>query len=230
MARNADHERALLAEQSEYYSQRAHEYEDWWYRRAGYDNGAQNNERWFKETALLEQALAAFRPAGRVLEMACGTGLWTRHLARYADQVSAIDGSLEMIDLNRERVAQHNVRYIQADLFDWQPTETYDVCFFGFWLSHVPEERFADFWGTVRAALAPGGRVFFLDSATLDRWPQDALSGPIMVRQLADGRSFRIIKRFYEPRSLERTLAQLGFEATVSRTPEYFIYASAQPR
>lgn len=230
MAESADHEQDLLAEQSEYYRQRAGEYEDWWYRRAGYDNGAQGNERWFKETVLLEQALASFKPTGRVLELACGTGLWTRHLARYADQVSAVDGSQEMIHLNRERVAQPNVRYIQANLFHWQPTETYDVCFFGFWLSHVPEERFAHFWSMVRSALVPGGRVFFLDSATLDRWHQDALNGSVMVRQLADGRCYRVVKRFYEPRSLEQTLAQLGFEATVRRTPEYFIYASAQPR
>lgn len=230
MTETTDHDQDLLAEQSEYYRQRACEYEDWWYRRAGYDGGAHNNERWFAETELLEQALATFKPTGRVLELACGTGLWTRHLARYADEVSALDGSHEMLALNRRQVAQPNVRYIQADLFSWEPTETYDVCFFGFWLSHVPAERFADFWRMVRAALAPGGRVFFLDSASLDRWGQDALTGSVMVRQLADGRRFRIVKHFYEPRALEQTLEQLGFKANVCRTPKYFIYASAQPR
>jgi SAM-dependent methyltransferase len=219
----------LLAEQSEYYRQRAGEYEDWWYRRGGYDNGVQSNEGWFAETGQLEGALAEFAPTGNVLELACGTGLWTQHLVRYAEQVTALDGSSEMIALNRERVAAHNVRYAQSDLFRWTPTETYDVCFFGFWLSHVPAERFADFWGMVRAALAPDGRVFFVDSANRDRWGRDSLDGPVMVRQLADGRQFRIVKRFYEPRLLEQTLAELGFDATVRATSEYFIYASARP-
>jgi hypothetical protein len=30
----------------------------------------------------------------------------------------------------------------------WRPDRRYDVVFFGFWLSHVPLERFAAFWGS----------------------------------------------------------------------------------
>jgi hypothetical protein len=49
-------------------------------------------------------------------------------------------------------------------LFDWAPTERFDVVFFSFWLSHVPESKFQSFWNTARKALASGGRAFFIDS------------------------------------------------------------------
>jgi demethylmenaquinone methyltransferase/2-methoxy-6-polyprenyl-1,4-benzoquinol methylase len=227
-AEQHDHDGALLAEQSEYYRQRAGEYEDWWYRRAGYDNGAQSNERWFAQTLQLERALAQFAATGRVLELACGTGLWTRHLARAADRVTALDGSAEMIALNREQVKASNVHYIQSDLFEWWPPETYDVCFFGFWLSHVPDERFAEFWRMVAAAVGRRGRVFFIDSARRDRWGGDQSDDQTMTRELSDGRRFQIVKRFYEPGWLADELAKLGFTATVEATSEYFIYGSAK--
>jgi demethylmenaquinone methyltransferase/2-methoxy-6-polyprenyl-1,4-benzoquinol methylase len=221
-------EQTLLAEQSEYYRQRAGEYEDWWYRRAGYDNGPESNEHWFAQTLELERALAQFTPTGNVLELACGTGLWTRHLARAADRVTALDGSAEMIALNREQVKASNVHYIQSDLFGWWPTEAYDVCFFGFWLSHVPEEQFAEFWRMVAAAVGRRGRVFFIDSARRDRWSGDRSEDETMTRELSDGRRFQIVKRFYEPGWLREELAKLGFTATVEATSEYFIYGSAK--
>src|SRR5205085_2163622 len=39
-----------------------------------------------------------------------------------------------------------------------------------------------------------------------------ALPGGEELRRLADGREFRIVKRYDEPRALERRLAGLGFE------------------
>jgi hypothetical protein len=41
------------------------------------------------------------------------------------------------------------VRFVAADLFTWTPDRRYDVVFFGFWLSHVPAERFASFSRTL---------------------------------------------------------------------------------
>lgn len=226
--------RGLLAEQSEYYRQRAPEYEDWWFRRGRYDLGRDLNDCWFSEARQLEEALDEFAPTGRVLELACGTGLWTRHLVRYAGHLSAIDGSAEMIALNRARIAADNVDYLQADLFQWQPSERYDVCFFGFWLSHVPRERFVEFWQKIEKALLPGGRVFFIDSASSDRHgaptPGAVVEGEgIMRRTLSDGREYMIVKRYHEPKTLESELTAAGFHCEVSMTPHYFIYGTARP-
>jgi SAM-dependent methyltransferase len=225
---------ALLAEQSDYYRRRAPEYEDWWFRRGRYDRGEEDNAKWFAEATELEVALERFGPHGKVLELACGTGIWTRRLAAGATHLAAVDGSTEMLELNRARLPGAAVAYRQADLFTWEPQEAaYDVCFFGFWLSHVSERFFETFWEKVRRALVPDGRVFFVDSAGgdlssgVDRKLPEA--GETMVRRLEDGREYRIVKRFYEPQALQDRLADLGWDVQVASTTEYFIYGQGSP-
>ena len=210
----------LLAEQVSYYRARAAEYDDWWFRRGRYDYGPEWNGRWFAEVAEVEAALGRFDASGDVLELACGTGIWTRCLACTAARLTAVDASPEVIELNRARVGDAAVEYVQADIFDLRLPDRYDECFFGFWLSHVPDERFVEFWDGVGRALRPGGRVFFVDSGidrsdrahTRDRAEQTEL------RQLADGREFRIVKRYHEPTELEGRLGALGFRVSVSTT------------
>jgi 2-polyprenyl-3-methyl-5-hydroxy-6-metoxy-1,4-benzoquinol methylase len=219
----------LLAEQARYYRERAGEYEDWWFRRGRYDRGPAPNERWFADATEVRSALERFRPEGDVLELACGTGLWTELLAPHAASVTAVDGSPEMLELCRARVNDSRVSYVQADMFEWKPERTYDVCFFGFWLSHVPEERFEAFWQKVKQALRHDGRVFFVDSLRSDlaSAADHTLPDPsdhTMLRRLADGREYRIIKRFYEPLQLQQQLAELGWKTTVHTTTSFFIY------
>lgn len=223
---------ALLTEQQDYYRARAGEYDRWWNREGRFDRGEVANARWFAEAAELERVLQRFDPRGDVLELACGTGLWTRHLASRATQLTAVDGSAEVLAINRARVGHPAVRYVQADLFGWTPERAgFDACVFSFWLSHVPDERFAAFWEMVGRALRPGGRVLFIDSARTDRSTaaDHQLPGSgqsTMTRRLDDGREFRIVKRFYEPGALESALASLGWACDVATTGEFFIYGT----
>jgi 2-polyprenyl-3-methyl-5-hydroxy-6-metoxy-1,4-benzoquinol methylase len=224
----------LLAEQARYYRARAGEYDDWWLRRGRYDRGEEANARWFADGQAVVAALERFAPNGDIVELACGTGLWTERLAPHARSLTAIDASAEVITLARERVADPRVEYVQADLFAWEPQRTYDVCFFSFWLSHVPQERFAEFWAKVKRAVGPDGRVFFLDSLRSDlaSAADHKLPAPdeeVMLRRLADGREYRIVKAFHEPEALQRKLSELGWDASVERTPEFFLYGCATP-
>ena len=228
----------LLEGQLAYYRARAEEYDEWFLRTGRHDRGPEWNRRWFSELAEVCRELDSFGPKGRVLELACGTGLWTVELARHATGVTAIDASPEVLEINRARLREagrdHSVRYVEADLFNWRPDAAYDVAFFGFWISHVPPERFEGFWELVRSALAPGGRVFFVDSVgpeTTDekerrsREPEDHTT----VRQINDGREFRIVKVFYEPADLEGRLADLGWRFSV-RTTGHLLYGFGGPR
>jgi SAM-dependent methyltransferase len=223
----------VLAEQARYYRERAGEYDEWWFRRGRYDHGPEFNARWAAEAAELEHQLARFDPRGEVLELACGTGLWTRLLAPYAERVTAVDASEEVIALARSRVDAANVSYLQADLFVWEPTSRFDVCFFSFWLSHVPEERFDEFWAKVARALEQGGRVFFIDSlrhqlASASDHQLPERDSERMLRRLDDGREFCIVKRFHEVEALQERRASLGGAARVEATLEFFLYGSAR--
>lgn len=226
----------LLQEQIAYYRARAGEYDEWFLRQGRYDRGPELNRQWFAEAEEVAQALADFAPTGRVLELACGTGLWTQHLARRATSITAVDSSPEVIEINRQRLGMANaekVEYVQADLFAWQPARHYDVVFFSFWLSHVPPERFSAFWEMVRAALTPGGRVFFIDSlysetSTASDHRLEGQEATTLTRRLNDGQEFRIVKVFYQPETLAAQLEALGWQARAQATAHYFLYGSAR--
>jgi SAM-dependent methyltransferase len=217
----------LLEEQRRYYSARAPEYDDWWFRRGRYALDSDAARRWFADTAELEDELERFDPRGTVLELAAGTGIWTRHLVGYADRVLAVDAVPEVLDINRDRTGGA-AEYVLADLFAWEPPSEFDVCFFGFWLSHVPGRSFAGFWQFVDRALKPGGRVFLIDNAGLGD-PRHTVSsgGEVARRRVADGREFDIVKRFWEPAELEAAVAELGWRLNARVTSNgNFIVAS----
>lgn len=223
----------LLADQIAYYRRRAGEYDEWFLRQGRYDHGPELNRRWFDEVAQVGRALADLDPRGRVLELAGGTGLWTERLIEHADTVTVVDAFPEVLAINRDRIARRGalerVRYVEADLFAWRPTERHDLVSFTFWLSHVPPERFDAFWDAVAAAIAPGGRFFFADSRhnPTSTASDHRLGGPeqtTALRRLNDGSEFTIVKVFYEPAALAGRLAHLGWRAEVRATPSYFIY------
>ncbi len=230
---------ALLADQIAYYRARAGEYDAWWARTGRYDRGAEFNAAWFAEIADVESQLAGWLRAHRprhALELACGTGLFTRHLAPVVESLTAIDASPEVIAINRARLAEQgsaNVDYAQADLFAWKPSARYDVVFMSFWLSHVPMDRFDAFWSTLADALSPDGAVYLIDSAydatstAVDHVLPKADTG-IVTRKLDDGSTYRIVKHFWTPQRLTEALAQRGWRGSIAQTPRYFIHGAVQ--
>jgi len=228
----------ILRDQIDYYRARAGEYDEWWFRQGRYDRGSEFNARWHSETGAVEAALDAWiarRRPRSVLELACGTGLFTRRIAPRVASVTAVDASPEVLAINRARMSAANVNYVEADLFEWRPHERYDAVFFSFWLSHVPDSRFASFWSSVAAALAPEGAAYLIDSAfdptsTAKNHDVPGREAGVVTRKLNDGREFRIVKVFWEPQSLAARVEQLHWSATLAQTPNYFIHGEARPR
>ena len=223
-----------LSEQLDYYQARAGEYDQWWLRKGRYDRGTLDNRRWFEESKELIAALDDFKPSGRVLELASGTGIWSEKLLGFTTDLTLVDGSQEMLRLAERRLKTASVTYIQANLFDWSPPHQYDTVFFAFWLSHVPPARFDRFWELVGKCLAPGGRVFFIDSRhELTSTAHDHFlpneQTIQLKRRLNDGREFRIYKVFHRPGELQSRLAGLGWNVQVRATERYFIHGQASP-
>jgi demethylmenaquinone methyltransferase/2-methoxy-6-polyprenyl-1,4-benzoquinol methylase len=217
----------LLGEQKRYYAERAEEYDDWWYRRGRYELVPDALARWQADIAEAEAALETLAPLGCVLELAAGTGIWTRKLVQLAARVVAVDANEETLALNTTEAD-----LVRADVFEWEPPEQFDLVSFSFWLSHVPEERFDEFWSLVRSALAPGGRVFLVDSGAGDT----AHTGTDQAdweetRSLSDGRTFRIVKRRWGPVELAEAVARLGFELELHDTANgHFLYGAGTVR
>lgn len=197
----------VLASQVDYYRRRAGEYDVTVY---GDIVAAR---------ARIARLVAEMRPTGTVLEIACGTGLWTEALAGAAETVTALDVAPEAVAIARDRVRADNVRFEVADIFSWETAARLNVVFFAAWLSHVPMSRFGEFWRLLRGLLAAGGRVLFIDQHVEGRDEETYLPGSdeIVERQLQDGSRYRIIKNFVDPERLERRLRGLGWECRMRR-------------
>jgi SAM-dependent methyltransferase len=224
----------ILAEQLAYYRARAREYDKWFRREGLHDLGEERNARWRLELDGVLSALDAFAPRGDVLELAYGTGEWTIRLAESATRVVGVDAAPEMRELALAKLqdaGKRNVELRVGDLFSWQPDRDYDVVFFAFWLSHLPESHAYRFWRSVHDALRPGGRFFLVDAARAvvernvihgSRLPDRENAAEL--RRLEDGREFRIIKRPLDPDRLARDLREHGLDASFVETGEFFVY------
>ena len=184
--------------------------------------------------AVLDDALVSFGATGSVLELAGGTGWWTERVARTADRLTVVDSSPEVLALNQERVGRSDVKYVVADLFEWQPDSHYDVAFFSFWLSHVPRARFGEFWSLIRSCLTPTGRAFLIDNRD-DPQQETTAKDPFVlkygtdlhVRRLRDGSEHRVVSVMYEPGELQSLIGAEGLKAEIQAT-RWFIFGPAR--
>lgn len=167
---------------------------------------------------------------GDTLELASGTGYWTRYLADLAEHVTCLDGSPEMNAALR-RLGLANIEIRQQNLFEWTPERQWDSVFFAHWLAHVPENRFEPFWAAVARALRPGGVVEFVDATSyrrrLEQLDEEA-PGVVVRRTLLDGRSFSVVKVFRNPDELTARLAGLGWESEIDEVYPGFLYATCR--
>jgi SAM-dependent methyltransferase len=237
--------REVLEEQLAYYRARAPVYDDWWEARGTDPRSDELRESWLAERSRLEADIeewCARLAHASVLELAAGTGNLTCLVAPRVARLTAVDASPEVLAINAGKVGagRDRVEFIVADLFEWDPPTPYDAVFFGFWISHIPADRWGAFWSMVRRCLRPGGSVWFCDNAdpelgwragVLPRPEARYLSGDgtidprtrITTRVLPDGRSYRVVKRFFEPDELARELADYGIDANLTTTQWAFL-------
>lgn len=212
----------LLEEQTRYYRAAAATYDldaEWSSSRADIRRSVAGVHDWFAELPI----------RGEVLELACGTGLWTVRLARRADHVHALDVAPEMVERAEARVVDvGDVTFEVADLYRWTPTAAYDVVFFSFLLSHVPPDMARRFWQVVSSSLAEGGMVALVDDAPTRRDVEEWLGDGIARRTLRDGSEHRIVKVLPTPEHVVDAMARHGLEATVAVVGDAFLVGTGR--
>jgi len=214
----------ILHEQITYYREMAQEYDE----TTGQTEGLQG--AFARARDLLQQ----HAPVEKVLELACGTGIWTRILLPLGRELTAIDASPEMLELAQQKVGKEVVQFQQADLFQWQPKQQYDLVFFANWLSHVPPQRLNAFLGIVARAVRPGGSLAIVDQyAPMEEDQEiivrDAEEGAIYAkRSLLNGQTFTVVKAFYDPQTIENLLDALDFTVTVHKLDDLFFFLQAR--
>ncbi|MEM9924110.1 MAG: class I SAM-dependent methyltransferase [Cyanobacteria bacterium P01_D01_bin.50] len=97
-----------------------------------------------------------------ILDIGCGTGEFSRLLAKCADRVIAIDLSANMIEVAKQRSKQYtNIDFQVADVLQWDiPTEEFDAIVSIATVHHLPIEQLLP---NLKAALKPGAKLIILD-------------------------------------------------------------------
>jgi SAM-dependent methyltransferase len=140
----------------------------------------------------------------RVLEVACGTGVWTERLAPAAESVTAIDASPAMLAIAAARLAAHPS--VQVRSGDAYQLGAVDGDFTGGlamqWLSHVPLARMAEFLDGWHQRLGSGAQVFLGDNQLTADWEDDLIRKPgeadtYEPRLLPNGSEYVIVKNYF---------------------------------
>jgi demethylmenaquinone methyltransferase/2-methoxy-6-polyprenyl-1,4-benzoquinol methylase len=156
--------------------------------------------------------------AGRdVLEIACGTGYWTRIMARSARSITAFDVSEAMLALARQKhYANPAVTFLRRDAWQLAGLQGhFDAAVALFWWSHLPHCRTRDFVASLCRLLPPGALLVFIDNLPSDcrRTPPvgvDADGNSYQRRRLRTGEQFEIIKNYPSKEELQECLRGLA--------------------
>ena len=136
-----------------------------------------------------------------VLELGCGTGKNTEHLAPGCEKLIALDLSEEMLGFARKRITASHVTFLRHDLRRPWPLDdaAVDLVVANLVLEHVADVAFV--FGEIRRVLRRGGESFH---AELHPFRQ-AMGGGLEVPGLAPGS----VEAYYHPIS-EYVNAALG--------------------
>ena len=141
------------------------------------------------------------------LDIGCGTGSFSRHLATCSDRVLALDLSPQMIRIARERSEEYpNIDFQITNVRTWEfPTERFDCIASIATLHHLPLEEMLY---KMKRALKDGGSLVILDlfrEAGLRDVLTSAFAVPVSI-------GLRLVKngRFREPREVQEAWAEHG--------------------
>lgn len=202
-----------------YYAKRAREYEQVY----------EKPERQ-RELAWLRARVPRLFTGRTVLEVACGTGYWTQHIAPAAHRVYACDINEAVLEIAREkRIPPGKASFFRADAIALEGVPPgCNAAFAGFWWSHVKKSALRQFVANLAARLEPGSLVGILDNAwapgsstPLSR--TDAEGNTYQVRTLASGEQMEVLKNFPTPGELAEAVRPVAREAHLESLAYYWL-------
>ncbi|HSH00703.1 MAG TPA: class I SAM-dependent methyltransferase, partial [candidate division Zixibacteria bacterium] len=153
---------------------------------------------------------------------ACGSGYWTQLLSPVAEQITATDGSEEMLDIAQAKnYLKPNVTFARWDAFELsQMSGVFDAALAGFWLSHVPRRRLHEFFDGLHSRLKPRSVVLLCDNNLVEGMGGEIIHQPdsddtYKRRTLNDGTRHVIVKNYFTETDLRELLEPYAADITV---------------
>jgi ubiquinone/menaquinone biosynthesis C-methylase UbiE len=171
-----------------YYHARAPEYDDWWLGRGLYAD--RERPGWDAAVEELADTLRKL-PAAKTLDVACGTGFLTQHLA---GEIVGLDQSPTMLELAQQRVP--HAQFVVGDALELPfPDASFERVFASFFYCHLVEPEHDAFVAQARR-VAPE-LVVVGSVGQSDGWED---------RTLNDGSTWQVYKRLFDPDALAHEL------------------------
>jgi ubiquinone/menaquinone biosynthesis C-methylase UbiE len=195
-----------------YYERRAGEYDDWWLGSGQF--ARRDRPGWSEEVSALVDVVAAL-PAARVLDVACGTGFLTAHLA---GEVVGLDQSAAMLRVAAERVGHGRLVCAEAVPLPFRDGQ-FDRIFTSHFYGHLLAGERAAF---LAEASRVARRLVVVDSALRD----DVQREEWQERVLNDGSTHRVYKRYFDASDLAEELGG----AAVLHAGHWFVAVATEER
>ncbi|MFX1312731.1 MAG: class I SAM-dependent methyltransferase [Promethearchaeota archaeon] len=186
----------------QYYSDRANEYDKTYLR----------PERQ-KDIKKLHKLLKYLLNGHTILEIACGTGYWTKTIVSVSKFIIAVDINEDVLQIARNRgISSDKVIFIQDDVYSLKKIRNnFTAGFAGFWWSHIPKSKLKGFLEQFHSKLQPNAFVIFIDNLRVEGSSTpisriDIDGNTYQVRKLEDGREYEILKNFPTKKEILETL------------------------
>jgi len=184
---------SLVNDVAEYYNARASEYDF----SAGYDDPVSELLR----IPIRTRYLPLFTGC-KVLEIACGTGYWTKVISETAKSIVATDINSSKISIAQSKLSDvKNVDFEIADAYSLDGVSgDFNAAYAFWWWSHIPKTRLTEFIKVLHSKLLPNAFVLFVDQLPsayngMNRhFDQD--NNLLEDRILKGGGRFTIVKNF----------------------------------
>lgn len=183
----------------------------------------------------LQQLVPVYLAGRRVLEVASGTGYWTRLIAPRAQSLTSIDLSPDVLAVARNlQPASAPVEFVIGDAFELDGVAgTFDAAFVGFWWSHVPRQDVQRFLMGLHRRLPPGSLVLILDNRYVDGSSSpvtrtDAEGNTYQDRSLESGERWEVRKNFPSRDEVTAAIEQSGGSRVSVRELDYYWLANYQ--
>jgi ubiquinone/menaquinone biosynthesis C-methylase UbiE len=179
--------------------------------------------RWLRRVAMLTSHITQ---GMNVLEVGCGTGYFTRELAKTSAQIIAIDISNDLIEVARTKIDSPNVSFHIGNAYSLDyPDNFFDTIVGSSVLHHLEvDQALSEFYRVLKQE----GTIYFTEPNMLN--PQIAVQKniPYIKRIMGDSPDETAFFRWSLKRKLEnhyfKSIAIKPFDFLHPKTPKLFLY------